>query len=193
MLGAGGEARTEIAGLTDVEVAVLRRGIASLVETLSTTWLELAEASVALHEIESSPVSVQLVPPSEPTLVLAIDLTVGGLTSTVRLVLPYRSLEPVIERIANPKRGYAVVEESSSAAVRHAMRRVEVELRAEVGDVELTLAEVRELRPGDVVRLRRPASKGVVVRAGEVPAYVASPGRNGNARAIQIREPWSEA
>ena len=50
--------------------------------------------------------------------------------------------------------------------------------------------ELHQMREGDVVRLRRPASKGVVLYAGEVPAHVADPGRNGNFRAVQIRQPW---
>jgi flagellar motor switch protein FliM len=59
-----------------------------------------------------------------------------------------------------------------------------------VGAIDLPLSEVLKLGVGDVVRLRRPASKGVVLFAGEVPAHVADPGRNGNFRAVQIRQPW---
>lgn len=190
MLGAGDAARTEapVAGLTDVEVAVLRRGLAGLVEPLSTTWMELADVRMELGDIEHSPISVQLVPPSEPTLMLAVELRIEELVSVAYLMLPYRSLEVVMPRIGTPKALREGSDDSSSAAVRAAVRQVEVELRAEVGAVELTLAEVRGLRPGDVVRLRRPASRGVVLRAGEVAAYVASPGRNANARAVQVRE-----
>jgi flagellar motor switch protein FliM len=47
--------------------------------------------------------------------------------------------------------------------------------------------------PGDVIRLRRPAAQGIVVHVDEVPAYVARPGRNGNVRAVQIEEPWSQS
>jgi flagellar motor switch protein FliM len=60
----------------------------------------------------------------------------------------------------------------------------------EAGAVELKVSEVLDMKVGDVVRLRRPADKGVVVYAGDVPTYVASPGRNGNARAVQVRGAW---
>ena len=45
------------------------------------------------------------------------------------------------------------------------------------------------LREGDVVPLRRNAAGTVVLHADEVPTFVATPGRNGNARAVQIRGP----
>jgi flagellar motor switch protein FliM len=65
-----------------------------------------------------------------------------------------------------------------------------VELRVEAGAVDMKVSEVLDLNVGDVVRLRRPADKGVVVYAGDVPTYVATPGRNVNQRAVQIRGAW---
>ena len=55
---------------------------------------------------------------------------------------------------------------------------------------DLQADELLDLKVGDVVRLRRPADRGVVVYAGDVPTYVGTPGRNGNARAVQVRGAW---
>jgi flagellar motor switch protein FliM len=67
---------------------------------------------------------------------------------------------------------------------------VDVELRVEAGAVDMKVSEVLDLKVGDVVRLKRQADKGVVVYAGDVPTYVGTPGRNGNARAVQVRGAW---
>jgi flagellar motor switch protein FliM len=67
---------------------------------------------------------------------------------------------------------------------------VDVELRAEAGSVNMNAGDVLGIGVGDVIRLRRPADKGVVLYAGDVPTYVATPGRNGNARALKIRGQW---
>lgn len=188
MLGAGSQARSEApGGLTDVEVAILRRGISSLVEPLSSTWLDLSGASLGLKEIESSPVSVQLAPPSEPTLVIQIAMTVADLESRLLLLLPHRSVEPVLRRVSRADEDGMPDDGRAEQAVRNAMQAVEVELRAEVGAVEMPLAAVQALRPGDLVRLERRAEAGVLLRAGDVAAYVAAPGRNGRCRAVQVR------
>jgi flagellar motor switch protein FliM len=64
---------------------------------------------------------------------------------------------------------------------------VDVEVRAEAGAVKIPIAEVLALQPGDVLRLRRPIERGVTLCVGDVEAYEAAPGRNGNQRAIQVR------
>ena len=71
--------------------------------------------------------------------------------------------------------------------MRAAVGEVDVELRAEAGAVRLPLAEVLALQPGDTVRLRRPVDQGVTLCVGDVEAYDATPGRNGNLRAVQVR------
>lgn len=191
MLGSGSAARTEAsAALTDVEIAILRRGIASLVEPLSSTWLDLAGAELSIAAIERSSVSVQLASPSEPTLVIHVAVLVGTLEARIALLLPYRSVERVVRRLDRPRDVVGGPDDATSDALRRAMRAVDVELRAEVGCVELSLAEVRSLEPGALLRLRRRTSDGVVLRAGHVAAHLATPGRNGLARAVQIRGPW---
>jgi len=65
-----------------------------------------------------------------------------------------------------------------------------VDLRVEAGAIEMKASEVLGLAVGDVIRLRRPADKGMIVYAGDVPTYVATPGRNGNVRAVQVRGAW---
>jgi flagellar motor switch protein FliM len=67
---------------------------------------------------------------------------------------------------------------------------VDVELRVEAGAVDMKVSDVLDLTVGDVIRLRRPADKGMLVYAGDVPTYVVTPGRNGNQRAVQVRRAW---
>jgi flagellar motor switch protein FliM len=191
MLGGGDEARTKAPpGLTDVEVAILRRGLAGLVEPLSSTWLDLADTELSIAGIESSPVTLQLAPPSEPTLVVHLQIQIDSLESRLALLLPYRSVERVARRLVKPRDGGVVVDGAATEAIRRALRGVEVELRAEVGTVELSLAEVHALRPGDLLRLRRHTTDGVLLRAGDVVSHVGEPGRNGSARAVQVRGRW---
>jgi flagellar motor switch protein FliM len=83
-----------------------------------------------------------------------------------------------------------VLDPTAAGKVREAISGIDVELRVEAGAVDLKVSEVLGLGIGDVIRLRRPADKGMVVYAGDVPTYVVTPGRNGNARAVQVRGAW---
>jgi flagellar motor switch protein FliM len=56
----------------------------------------------------------------------------------------------------------------------------------------MKVGDVIGLEVGDVVNLRRPAEKGVVLFAGEVPTYVGQAGRDSHNRAVQVSGRWSK-
>ena len=187
--GSGALQAANSSTMTEVEVAVARRALSSLIAPLSDTWLDFADVQLSISQTSVLPMSVQIVPPSEPCLLLNFQVDVDGLFSIMTLCMPHRSVGPLMHRLEQAQFGGArdSVDDGVSHAVRSAMKGVEVELRAEVGAVELTLEDVLSLRAGSVVPLRRPVSKGVTVYAADVPAYSAVPGRNGKARAVQVR------
>jgi flagellar motor switch protein FliM len=191
LLGGGGKAR-EVApdSLTDLEVMIVKRAVLSLVEPLSATWLDLADVSFEIDSMQTSPMTFQLVPPSEPVLMLHLEARIDGLVSPIVLCMPYRSVEPIVTKLEHRHFTGQVRDPAAARKVKAAISGIDVELRVEAGAVDMKVSEVLDLAVGDVIRLRRPADKGMVVYAGDVPTYVATPGRNGNARAVQIRNAW---
>jgi flagellar motor switch protein FliM len=175
--------------LTAVEVAVARRAVSSLVESLSSTWLDLAQVSLSMAGTSTNPTSVQLVPSSEPTLLLNLSAAIDGVASVITLLMPHRSVETIMHHFEQGAMyGPAADDDSRNRdMMRAAVGEVDVEMRAEAGAVQLPLSYVLSLQPGDTVKLKRPADKGVTLCVGDVQAYDAAPGRNGNVRAVQVR------
>jgi flagellar motor switch protein FliM len=174
--------------LTEIEVALARRIIRTIVGQLTRTWEELLSTTLELSGLETQQASVQLASASEPTLAIAIELRSEGLSTSLRLLLPYRAIETALGGLAGGQYGdHADVEVDPQAeeSVRLAVRGVEVELRAEIGSCELTVDEVLALAPGDVLRLG-PASAGSVLYADNVAIHRTKPGRSGNRRAVEI-------
>jgi flagellar motor switch protein FliM len=68
-----------------------------------------------------------------------------------------------------------------------ALSAVPVTLRAEVASVDLPIAQILSLEPGDLIRLGARAEEGVMLFAENVRLARAQPGANGARRAIQIR------
>jgi flagellar motor switch protein FliM len=181
--------------LTAVEAAVARRAVASLVESLSSTWMDLAQVSLSMAGTSTNPTQVQLVPSSEPTLILNISAVVDGVSSVITLLLPHRSVEEIMHHF---EQGAMYGPPTDADArnrelMRHAVGEVDVEVRAEAGAVKMPLADVLDLKPGDTIRLRRPVERGVTLCVGDVEAYDAAPGRNGNLRAVQVRGSLGQA
>jgi flagellar motor switch protein FliM len=191
LLGGGGKPREVVAeSLTDLEIVILRRAMQSLVEPLSATWLDLSDIHFEIASMQTSPMTFQLVPPSEPVLMMHLEARLDGLVSPLVLCLPYRSVEPIVAKLEHRHFEGHVADTKVAGKVHAAISEIDVELRVEAGAVELKASEVLGMQVGDVVRLRRQADKGVVVFAGDVPTYVGTPGRNGNLRAVQVRNAW---
>ena len=192
LLGGGGKPRDGSAEtLTDLEVVILRRAMTSLVEPLSATWLDLADVRFSIATMQTSPMTFQLVSPSEPVLMLHLETRLDGLVSPLVLCIPYRSVETIVDKLEHRHYGgHEVVDAASAVKVRDAISGIDVELRAEAGATDMRVSDVLQMQVGDVIRLRRPANKGVVVYAGDVPTYVADAGRNGNKRALKVRGQW---
>jgi len=175
--------------LTAVEGAVARRAVASLVESLSSTWMDLAQVSLSMAGTSTNPTQIQLVPSSEPTLILNLSAACDGVVSVVTLLLPHRSVEPIMHHFEQGSM-YGPPTDADARnreLMRSAVGEVDVELRAEAGAVKMALADVLAMKPGDTIRLRRPVERGVTLCVGDVEAYDAAPGRNGNLRAAQVR------
>ncbi len=172
--------------LTEIEIALVRRVFDTLLEQLGVTWSELAGMTTHLLGIESQIANINLAPPSEPTLMLTIEVKVDGSSSTMALVLPHRAVEPALEHLSGSQFGEVQIDTESQAAVRTGLEAVAVEIRAEVASRHMPIEEVLALKPGDVLRFRVPAAEGVTLCAGHVPAHRGQPGRNGNWRAVQV-------
>jgi flagellar motor switch protein FliM len=186
LLGGPGTAKTRPRELTEIEMAIVRRVISTLLEQLTVIWDELLGVRLGLLELESQIGTVHLAPPSEPTLMLTLEVKLAGTSSTISLICPYRAIEPVLYKLSGSQYGEVAIDPVASEAVRRGVSAVEVEVRAEIASRQISLDDVLALRPGDVLRFGATAAEGVKLFAGHVPAHRARPGRNGNRRAVQI-------
>jgi len=178
--------------LTEIELTLTRRVFDTILDQLSMTWDELVGLQLRVLELETTVSNLQVAPPSEPTLSLTIEMRADGASSTISVLVPYRSIESVMHKLPtghySELLGETAADEETTAAVRQALGGVEIELRAEVGGVELTIEEVLSLKEGDIVPLGVRASSGVLLCAGPVAVHRVQPGRNGRRRAVSVVE-----
>lgn len=178
--------------LTDVDRALVKRLLQTLLDELSISFGDLAELQFGLLDIETERAPAQLAPLSEPTLAMTFEFKVGRLSSTMVLLIPHRAIEPVL-RTAGATQHDEDLRADAAAAVGDALGEVVVRLRAEVGSADMSLGAVLALRPGDILRLDGAAEEGAVTLfADTVALHRAKLGRNGRRRAVGILGPAQE-
>jgi flagellar motor switch protein FliM len=171
---------------TEIELALARRVFGSLVSALSIVWQDLLGLDLTLVELESQNATVELVPPSEPTLVLTIETRDEQVSSTISLLVPYSSIATASERLRGRLAEEHALDSGAAAAMKSAIGKVGVELRAELGATELTIAQVLALSAGDLIRLGPSGSERIVL--GGKGLRRVKPGKSGKRRAVQVVE-----
>jgi flagellar motor switch protein FliM len=193
LLGGQGQARTNQRHLTDVDRALTKRIFATLLDELSISFNDMAELRFGLVDLETERAPAQLAPLSEPTLAMTFEVKLERESSTMVLLIPHRAIEPVLRVSATPDSDAALAADTA-AAVTDALGGVVVQLRAEVGGVDMALEDVLALRPGDVLRLDGAVEEGsVTLFADDVALQRCKLGRNSRRRAVGVIGPVEAA
>lgn len=186
--GVGGDGPAQRERLTDIDWALARHFLERLIAQLSIVWYDIAEVELGVAGLDMHLETAQTAPVSEPTLALTMEARMNRDSATLALLMPYSAIAPVAHRFSSRDDLAGGEDERQSTAVREAVGRVEMTVRAEVAAVDLPIEEVLALQPGDVLRLDARADDGVTLYADSVPMHRARPGRSGGRRAVQVTE-----
>jgi flagellar motor switch protein FliM len=189
MLGGRAETASRDRDLTDIDLMVVQRLFGTIVEALSSVWFDVSEMTLNTAMVDTQTETVQVAAGSEPTLALTLEARLDGLSSTMTLLIPYAAIAPVASAFSRHDEEITTRDDHVAAAVTEGLSHVEVSLRAEVADTQLTLDEILRLQPGDVVRLDANADAEVTLFADRTPVHRARGGRSGKHRAVQITGP----
>jgi len=177
--------------MSELELAVGKRALEGLIESLSDTWTDLCGVSFRQAEVENSPAAIQLVPPSEPTLLLSFSAQLEEQVSLITLIAPWRSIDPVLETIVAAQQEF-VEEITQSGTMGRVLGRVGVELCAEVGSTNMQIGDLLSYKPGDTIVFPQNAESGVEVLIDGAPIYQGQPGTHESQRAVQIQKVFEQ-
>ncbi len=174
---------------SEIDWALTRRLLESIVHQLSLVWEDLGGVELSTGEIEVHHDGSQVASVSEPTYVVVIEARINKQSSALELLIPWVAIEPVAQRISGRERKRSRDEEPDYApALERSLAMAPLTLRAEVAAVDLAVQEILALKPGSVVTFPgQQAADGVSLYAENVKLARAQPGANGPRRAIQIR------
>jgi flagellar motor switch protein FliM len=185
--GAGDGSRQRDRRLTDIDWALARHFLDRLIAQLSIVWQDITDVELGVAGVDMHMETAQTAPVSDPTLALTIEARMDRESSTLALLLPFSGIAPVAHRFSS-REDASSEDARETAAVREAVGRVEMTVRAEVAAVDLPIEQVLALQPGDVLRLDARAGDGVTLYADAVPMHRALPGRSGARRAVQVTD-----
>jgi flagellar motor switch protein FliM len=173
--------------LTEIDWALARSLLDTVVGGLSRTWVELEGPALSRGELDLEGDAGVSAPATEPTLSVRLESTIDGVSSTLSLLMPWAAVEPIAETVrGHHHHHHPVATTVASEGLRSGLSVAQVLLRAEVGSAQMPIERMLKIVPGTVVELSEPAADGVVLFAEEVSVGRGKPGRSGIHKAIKL-------
>ena len=151
--------------------------------------MEKIEASFVRTEI--NPQFVGIVPPTDIVIASTFDVELENANGTITLVIPYSTIEPIKQKLST---GFQVESDQTdkkmwTAIIRSQLLDTGVNIKVNLGESEITLNELMDLKVGDVIPLDQDSNGEFAVQVEGVPKFKAFYGIHHGAVAVQVTRP----
>jgi flagellar motor switch protein FliM len=136
--------------LTMVERNVLKRLLSIFTDAMQAAWAPVLPFKPEVVRFETDPRLATSSPTSESAVLCSFELE-GSLRGVIQLALPYTAIEPAKKALMSPPKIGKAGDESFATALRDELTQVEVRLSALLGKTRMTVRQLLELEPGDLV------------------------------------------
>lgn len=183
--GSGRQAQIEQREFTATEQRIIHMILRNVFADLREAWSPVTSIEVEYMQSESNPQLASIVAPTDAVVLLSCHIELEGGGGGLHIVMPYTMLEPLREILeagvgAEPQEK----DERWSARLREEIEDTEVELKSLLGHASLTLAELLNLKPGDV--LPCDFSGKLTLLADDVPLFRGSFGLSHGQQAVKV-------
>ncbi|UTV27022.1 flagellar motor switch protein FliM [Photobacterium atrarenae] len=187
--GGDGRFHAKIEGreFTPTERRIVQMLLKLVFEDYREAWSPVMGVEFEYLDSEVNPTMANIVSPTEVIVVSSFHIEVDGGGGDFHVVMPYSMVEPIRELLdAGVQSDKMDTDVRWSQALRDEIMDVPVNLRAKLLDVELSLRDLMEMQPGDVIPIDMPEAATVFVE--DLPTYRAKMGKSGDNVALKISE-----
>jgi len=166
---------------------VTHRGL----DAMSEAWSGIRQLVFNICATESNPQLVQIVPPNEVVVVVGFEIKMSNRAGTMNLCIPYNVIEPIMDDLA-AQSWFAVNDQSKNADVQQridkSLNRATVEIAGVLAQTTMTVQELINLQPGDLILTEKPAIQPVMIEVEGEKKFWASMGKIKGKRALQVMD-----
>jgi flagellar motor switch protein FliM len=173
--------------LTAIELSLSQRLLSLLADDFAVAFSLIAPAQFTLERVETTPRFAAVAQDQSVCAMARYRVKIEDFSASIVFLTPYASIETVRARL---KRDFiddsARADEIWSTALGAELAGVGVEMRAVIAECDISLGELRALKPGATLSLRAGTRHPVDLRAGGARIASGRAGRSGDSLAIRI-------
>src|SRR5690625_1131086 len=190
-----GDGQSNVKNLTEIETLILSQLFEKSAVNLQTAWESIVEIDPVLEDFEVNPQFLQMVSPNETVVVVSLTTQIGDVSGMINICIPHIVLEPIIPNLsvhywmetANKERD----PETYGQITKH-VKRVEVEAKAILGETEIKMNELMNLKENDVIYLDQSIDDPLQFAVNDEPKLLVQAGKLNNKLAVQVLEELKE-
>ena len=190
LFGGSGEATKISRELTDIEISVMENIIVRILANLREAWSNVIDLRPRLGNIETNPQFAQIVPPNDMVVLVTLETKVGEVEGMINFCIPYITIEPIISKLS-AQYWYSSIRKGTTTEnlnlLKERLDSVFLFVKAELGEVELSMNDVVNLSAGDTVLLpNAKINSDMLLKIGNKPKFRCRPGIVSNRMAVQV-------
>jgi flagellar motor switch protein FliM len=185
--GNGRHAKIEGRDFTATEQRIIHMMLRNAFADLREAWSHIISIELEFLQSEINPHFANIVSPSEIVVVTTFHVELDGGGGDLHITVPYSMIEPLREVLdAGVQSDRVEHDERWMISLREEIDDAEVELSTQLGRCSVSLAELLNLKPGDII----PCDFGgkVTLLAEQVPVFRGSFGVSRGQQAVKIED-----
>lgn len=189
LFGGKGDFVNKIRPVSVIEQRVMRRVIDRIAAEISKNWSPLTAFECEITRFESNPEFVQIVPSSEPVVVVSMEIKIHGNSTLLNICYPYTwissvvSLPEVQEKILF---GARKVTPEERETVESTLGYAPVPFRAVLGSSEISVRDFINLKENDVIKLNNRINQPISVYVNTLEVFKSHIGVHQGNYAVQV-------
>jgi flagellar motor switch protein FliM len=185
--GNGRQAKIEGRDFTATEQRVIHMLLRSAFADLREAWSHVAAIEIEYQQSEINPHFANIVSPSEIVVLTSFHIELEGGGGDLHVTMPYAMIEPLRDVLDAGMQSDRVENDGRWLhALRDEIDDAEIELSTHLGRSALTVADILNLKPGDVIPCD--FTGAVTLLAESVPIFRGSFGVSRGQQAVKIEE-----
>lgn len=181
---------------TDIEVALMERIIRRITQLFQETWTFFPDMSITLRHIETNTRFIKSIGMDDMVTSLVLTISLNEVKGTLTCCIPCVGILPMLDTIISEQGGGAVADTDERIAesretVLSELKEATVVVSGILGSTTMTMREILDLQPGDVIRLDQSVGSPVVITVNGHNRFYGSPGIRKNKMALKINRQYA--
>ncbi len=189
MLGGQGIPLDKSREFSEIELSIVEKIIVVCVRLLREPWKNVIDISPVLERVETNPQFAQIIAPTEMISIVTLNMKVGDVEGLMNVCLPYFTLETIMDKL-NTKYWFSTMQDKTDEIfgdhIESLIRRVEMPIKAVLGNSSVSVTDFINLQLGDIIRLDTKVEDELEIYVGNIKKFTALPGASKDVYAVRI-------